>query len=139
MKKLALIASVILIVTACSKKEEKLALFSPESFAYELDSGWELNGSVRVKGLRQEKNKDQYIAKLSYSIDLITPAGDTLKNAYDGIKDVNKKEEISDVPIEVQIELDSTFAKGKYVVHYFVRDDLSSQSAEISDTVSVGM
>ncbi len=132
------ILTVALLVISCSKEKPKLELFSPESFAYELDNGWELNSSVRVKGLQQEKNKNGYSAKLSYTIDVITPAGDTLKNAYDGIDDVNQKEEISETAVDVQIEFDSTFAKGKYILLYSVHDDLDSQNASISDTVNVG-
>jgi len=126
-----------LLFFSCAK-EEKLELYNPESFAFKLDNGWELNGSLRVKGFRQIEENDVYSAKLTYLVDIITPEGDTLKNADDGMIDNEEEEEIMDIGIELQVEFDSTFSKGNYVIIYRVEDNLKPQSAVIADTVSIG-
>jgi hypothetical protein len=138
MKNIVKILPILFLLLSCAKREAKLELFSPESFAYELDNGWEIDGSLRAKGFTQEKNGENYSAKLSYYLDIVTPKGDTLKSAYDGLKDVKKAEEIEDVALEFQIEIDSTFARGPYVLIYTVHDDLGSQTARLADTVQVG-
>ncbi len=56
----------------------KLQAFSL-SIAYSLTDGWEVNTTVRVKGFKQDKENETYIAKFSYSIDLVTPKGETIK------------------------------------------------------------
>lgn len=136
MKKYLLFSLLIVLTFACAK-EEKLELFSPESFAYSLDSGWELNSSVRARGFLQKENNDRYIARLSYNVDLVTPNGDTLFNADYGMIDQENDEEIMDLAIETQMEFDSTFSKGKYILLYRVEDNLKPQSAFMADTVSV--
>ncbi len=139
MKKFALILLAFVLLLSCSKEKPKLQLFSPEAFAYELDNGYELDASVRVKGFAQEENQNGYFAKLSYNLDIVTPNGDTLKNAYDGLADITQKEEITDTQIEVQVEFDSSFAKGNYILLFSVQDNLSPQTASITDTVAVGL
>ncbi len=138
MKNILKIFTLSVLILACSREKPNLKLFSPESFAYSTEQGWELDTSVRVKGFQKEKQGEKITAKLSFSVDIVTPNGDTLKNAYDGLKDVSEEENISETPIDVQIEFDSTFAKGNYIVVFNVEDNLSSQEATISDTVKVG-
>ncbi len=135
MKKLFLILPV-LIFLSCSK-EEKLELYNPEGFAFQLDSGYELNGSVRVKGFKQVEENDKYTAKLSYSVDIITPSGDTLKNADSGLLDNEGEEEAMDLAVELQVEFDSTFGKGNYIIIYNVEDNLKPQAATLIDTVKI--
>ena len=75
MKKYFLLLFILFSIAACSKKEEKLELFSAESFAYSLDKGWEADASVRVKGFEQNENSGTYSVKLSYTVDLESPDG----------------------------------------------------------------
>ena len=117
------------ILLACSTEKQKLEVFNPEAFAYSLEDGWELNASTRVKGFIQKEDKDGYSVKLSYYVNIITPAADTLNEADYGIIDERKSEEIADLGLDVQIELDSSFMPGKYKIIFFVSDDYSNQQA----------
>lgn len=136
MKNLFLFGFVFLLFSSCAE-EKHLELRNPESFVYALDSGWELNASVIVSGFEQQEIDEKYFTKLSYTIDIVTPAGDTLFNADDGVIDEENEEEIMDLSIETQIEFDSTFSKGKYILIYKVEDNFKPQFAEITDTVRV--
>ena len=128
MKKLILII-IALSFFSCSKEQEKLELFSEEAFAFYLEESWELNASARVKGFTQvEDDNDNYNAKLYYSINLITPAADTLSDVDYGLIDESREEEMMDLPLETQIEIDSSFAVGKYKIVFIVDDNLSPRT-----------
>lgn len=137
MNKTMAILLTVFVFISCSK-EEKMELYNPEAFAFELDNGYELNASVRLKGFVQNEKDDIYKANLSYNIDIITPEGDTLKNADNGVISNEKEEEAMDLAIELQVEFDSSFTTGKYIIVYRVRDNLKPQSASLADTVTVG-
>jgi hypothetical protein len=129
MKKLILIF-ITLTLFSCSKEPEKLELFSEEAFAFYLEESWELNASARIKGFtQQEDEEDFYNAKLSYSINLITPAADTLINIDYGLIDERNPEEMIDVELDTQIEIDTAFAVGKYKLVFIVDDNLSQRTA----------
>ncbi len=121
----------ILLIAACSHKEEKFELFSPEAFAYSMDSGWELNASCRVKGFKQNEEENNFKAKLSFSIDLLTPDGKILPGIGEGLIDQSAKERIIDLPVETQIQLDSTYKAGKYTLTFNVTDDFSGKNISI--------
>lgn len=128
MKKNLLIISILFVLVSCSRKETtKLETFNAEAFAFQLESGWEVNASVRVKGFQQDTANENYTSKLSYNIGIITPQNDTVRNiAADQISE-SQKEEVSDLPVEVQIELDSTYVPGKYKLLFEIRDELSNR------------
>lgn len=138
MKKKNLIFLITILVvpflfTSCGKKEEtKLTAFSPEAFAYSLDTGWEVNATVRVKGFKQNKEKETYIAKLSYTVDLVTPKGEKLNAVASDTLDEENMEEFSDVPVEAQFNLDTKYETGKYKVIFNITDELTSQSTQIT-------
>ncbi len=121
----------IISIIACSNEEEKLELFSPEAFAYSLDAGWELNASCRVKGFEQKETDNQYSAKLSYIIDLITMEGKINKGVTEGFIDETSKEKLSDLPIEIQIQIDSSYATGKYKIVFNVTDNFSEKEIKL--------
>jgi hypothetical protein len=127
MKKIVLLLTVFILLTSCSRKREDFELFSAESFAYSMDSGWELNASVRAKGFEQDENNNKYTAKLSYFADLQTPDGRLLEKISSGVVDKTSAEKLSDLPIEVQIKLDSTFKTGNYKITFFVKDELGGR------------
>lgn len=131
MKKYIALLFLLIAISACSKKEEKLELFSAEAFAYSMESGWELNASCRVKGFDQNEDGSQFKAKLSFTIDLQTPDGKLLQGAGEGLIDKNAKERISDLPVETQLELDSSYVPGKYLVIFNVSDDFSGKTVSI--------
>ncbi len=121
------------LLASCGKKEEvKLQAFSPEAFAYSLTDGWEVNTTVRVKGFKQDKENETYIAKFSYSIDLVTPKGETIKSISSDTLDEENMEEFSDLPIEAQFNLDNKYETGKYKVIFNLKDELAGQKVEIT-------
>ena len=122
------------ILLSCNKEIEKLELFSEEAFAFRLDESWELNSSIRLKGFVQNEVEDLYKINISYYADLIQENGDSIARVDEGEIMLENEEELSDVEIEVQIELDSTFSAGKYKLRFYVTDENSLR--EISKSVS---
>lgn len=132
MNKTTLLLTVFILITACSRKFEKFELFSAESFAYSMDSGWELNASVRAKGFEQDEANNKFTVKLSYFADLQTPDGKLFEKISSGMVDKTSAEKITDLPIETQIKLDSTSKTGIYKITFFVKDELTGKKAHIS-------
>ncbi len=126
-KKILLLIVISLYVSGCSKKEEKFELFSPESFAYSMDNGWELNVTVRAKGFEQKEKEKKFSAKLSYYANFQTPEGKLVNKVSSGIIDKNENEKISEIPIESQIKLDPTYKTGNYKIIFYVKDELSGK------------
>lgn len=131
MKKNLSLLIIIIFVFACSKQEEKLELFSAEAFAYSMESGWELNGTCRVKGFEQKEEESNFKAKLSFLVDLETPDGKLLNGVGEGLIDRNGSERFIDLPIETQVQLDSAFKAGKYKIIFNITDDFSGKTATI--------
>ncbi len=131
MKKYFLLIFILFSINACSKKEEKLELFSAESFAYSMDSGWELNTAVRAKGFEQKENDNKFSAKLSYYLNLQTPEGKLINKISSGIVDKTESDKISEIPIESQIKLDSTYKTGNYKIIFYVKDELTGKEISI--------
>lgn len=129
MKKIVVVL-LILFLVSCSK-EENFELFSPEAFAYSLDSGWELNATVFCKGFSQKENNDIYSSSLIYNISLVKPNQDTIKNFDNGNIEEESEENIKEMKIEIQAEMDSTFITGKYLVIFEVKDAFSEKKATI--------
>lgn len=134
MKKVAGVLFILLSIIACSKKEDKLELFSAESFAYSLDKGWEVDASVRVKGFEQTENNGSYAAKLSYTVDIQTPEGNVIKSIDSGKIDKTSAEKIMDLQINSQIQLDSTYKLGSYKVIFNVTDDPTGKKASLQNS-----
>lgn len=127
------------LFSACSKKKEaKLKVFSSEAFAYQMDDSSEVDATARVSGFRQNDENGMYSATIGYNIDLVTPKGDTIKSMISKIMDKTNKEKLSEIPIEIQFDLDSTFAKGNYKLIFNIKDVLSNQTAVTSAGFTVG-
>jgi hypothetical protein len=129
MKKYFLILFLLFAIIACSKKQEKLELFSAESFAYSMDKGWEMNASVRVKGFEQDEIGKDFKAKLSYSVDLETSDGKLVEGIDKGVVDKTQNEKMMDLQINSQLKLDSTYKTGTYKVTFIVKDELTGQKS----------
>lgn len=131
MKKRLSLLIFALFLFSCAE-EKPLELFSPEAFAFTLDSGWELNASVNVKGFRQiEDDNNIYHAGLSYYINFVTPENDTLKRFDFGSIVEESEEEFIDLTIEMQAEIDSNFSPGLYSLIFFVKDQYSEKDTSI--------
>ncbi len=132
MKKLIFLLAILILITACSKKFEKFELFSAESFAYSMDSGWELTATVRARGFVQDEEENKFRAKLSYFADIQTPDGRLLEKFSSGVIDKSSAERLIDLPIETQLKLDASFKLGIYKITFFVRDEATGRKAHLS-------
>ena len=131
MKKKAAVLFLFFLLTACSKKEVKFELFSPEAFAYSLDSGYELDARTMAKGFKVEKGENKFSARLLYSVDLILPDGTVKKDLDKGIVKKEEKEEFAEIEITYQKELDKSYKLGKYKIVFNVTDDLTKQQLKV--------
>ncbi len=123
MKYLTAALLIFLCFAGCSKNEEpKLQAYNAEAFAYDIGGSWEVNASARVKGFKQKEENQKFFVSLAYDIDVITPKGDTLKSIITRVEDKDSQEELTDIPLEIQFNLDSTYAPGKYVLVFHVSD-----------------
>jgi len=120
---------IFVLLSSCSKEEINLEAFNPEAFAYDLGNTWEVNATINVKGFEQiEGSDDTFEASISYTVDIITPEVDTIKNLYSDNVDFSAGEEIIDVPLEVQFEMDSTYTLGRYKIIFNITDNYSEVS-----------
>ena len=122
----------LLLFDSCSKEENKLEAFNAEAFAYDLGNSWEVDGTVRVKGFKQNESDNKFTATLSYDIDLVKPAGDTVRALISKTEDKVNDEEFMDVPIEVQFDIDSTYSDGDYKLIFNVKDAETGKTASAS-------
>lgn len=130
---LSLFIAGLILFTNCGKKEEsKLEAYNAEAFAYDLGDSWEVNATTRVKGFFQKEENGSFTALLSYDIDLVTAAGDTIKSLISRTEDKMKNEKMTDVDLETQFDLDSTYAEGNYRVIFNVKDMNTEQTAQSS-------
>lgn len=130
MKKILFVVLVMFAV-ACSRRMEKLELFSAESFAYSMDNGWELNATVRAKGFDQKENNNKFSAKLSYTIDLVNSDGKLIKGVDSGTINKTADEKLTELEINVQLKLDSTYKAGNCRVIFNVTDEFSKEKASL--------
>lgn len=137
MKKYLLVIIALFVLFACSEEEQKLEIYSPEAFAFQIDNNWELNASAQVKGFKQVEEDLEYSTKLSYYANLITPNGELLEEVDYGMINKRTEEELLDVQIGIQIVLDSSFAEGTYTLQLFVLDDYSEQKDSVSTKFSL--
>ena len=126
------VISLLLMLGACSKKEEKLEVFNAEAFAYYLENGWEVDATTRVKGFKQDEKDNKYNAKISYTIDLVKPDGNTIKSIVSKTEDKVNDEKFMDVPVDVQFDLDSTYQDGDYKVVFNIKDAGTGNTASAS-------
>ncbi len=128
-----LLFTLLLIILSYGKEESNLEAFNPEAFAYDLGRDWEVNAMVNVKGFEQRESSTKlYEASISYTADIITPGGETVKNLYSDKVNISLDEEIMDIPLEVQFDLDSTYSFGKYRVIINIVDNFSGNSVKSS-------
>jgi hypothetical protein len=117
-------------INGCSKEEVKLEAFSPESFAFDIGDRWEVNALVNVRGFVQKEAEGIFSASIHYSVNMTTPNGKTIASVFEDGKEVNEEEEITDIPLEVQFELDSTYIVGKYKLLINIRDNISERTTD---------
>lgn len=133
MKNIILFALTVLLFTFCSKKEEKFEAFSTEAFAYDLGGSWEVNATVRIKGFNQiiDKETGNYAATISLVVDLVKPDSTVEKGKFSYVHSETGKEKISDVGLEAQFTLDSTYQEGIYKIIFHIKDANSDNQTSI--------
>lgn len=133
MKKLLSLCLLVLFLSACGTEEKNNLEVSTNAYAFDLgDGAWEVNATSIIKGFKQNENNETFTASLTYEVDIVTPAGNTLKSLVNKTEDKSEKEKISDFQIETQLNLDSTYAPGKYRLVFRVKDVLSEQADSAS-------
>jgi hypothetical protein len=131
MKKVILVLVALLIVISCSKKDVKFEAFSAEAFAFDLGDGTaEVNATVRVKGFTQTEKDDIYKAAVAYDVDLIKPDSSVSKSVFKFVQNDEGQEPISDIALEAQFSLDSSYTEGTYTLVFNITDKNSENKTE---------
>lgn len=118
-----------LTIIGCTKDAPKLEAFNPEVGVFDIGDSWEVNASTQVKGFIQIEENEIFKASLAFSVDLITPAGDTIPGMITRVEDLLNNEKVMDTSLEAQFELDSTYSTGKYNIIFKVKDVNSEGTA----------
>lgn len=139
MKNLFLFLLTVTFFISCSKKEENFEAFSPEAFAYDLDGSWEVNATVRVKGFNQNVDKEtgNYATTISFVVDLIKPDSSIETGKFSYVHSETSKEKISDVGLEAQFVIDSTYQKGNYGIVFHIKDENSDKQTSIETDLTI--
>lgn len=131
MKKIFLIIISLLVVVSCSKKEVPFEAFSAEAFVFDIGDGIaEVNSTVRVKGFVQTEKDDNYKAAIAYDVDLLKPDSTLEKSVFKFVQKDENTEPISDIALEAQFNLDSTYKSGVYTLIYKIADENSQKTLE---------
>ncbi|MFA7227686.1 MAG: hypothetical protein WC061_01520, partial [Melioribacteraceae bacterium] len=104
----------------------------PETFAYSMDTGWELNASVRVKGFDQKESGGKFRTDLYYYADLATPDGKLIEKISASPIKKSAGERMTDIPIEFQTKLNADSPMGIYKLTFYIKDNADSRRAKIS-------
>ena len=131
MKKLFLFALTFALIISCSKKDIKFEAFSAEAFAFDIGDGTaEVNATVRIKGFTQTEKDDIYKAAVAYDVDLIKPDSSISKSVYKFVQNDEGQEPISDIALEAQFSLDSSYTEGTYTLVFNITDKNSENKTE---------
>ncbi len=131
MKKIILVLVALLIAISCSKKDVKFEAFSAEAFAFDIGDGTaEVNATVRIKGFTQTEKNDIYKAEVAYDVDLIKPDSSISKSVFKFVQNDEGQEPISDIALEAQFSLDSSYTEGTYTLVFNITDKNSENKTE---------
>jgi hypothetical protein len=131
MKKIFFVLVSLLIIISCSKKDVKFEAFSAEAFAFDIGDGTvEVNATVRIKGFTQTEKDDIYKAAVAYDVDLIKPDSSISKSVYKFVQNDEGQEPISDIALEAQFSLDSSYTEGTYTLVFNITDKNSENKTE---------
>jgi hypothetical protein len=125
----------LIFIYACKKEDiPNLDASINQAYAFDIGSAWEVNISTKVKGFMEEAAKGKYKMSLSYTIDIVTPAGKTINNITSKTEDKIDKEVLSDFILDSQFNLDTTYVPGKYKAIINIRDVITGKTASASGT-----
>ena len=115
---------------SCSKKENlKLEGSITTTYAFYVDSAWEVNISTKIKGFKQETAGDKLKTSISYTIDIIKPGGVTVKGLVSKTEDKIDREKVPDIILDSQFNLDASYKPGKYTIVVNLKDVATGQTA----------
>ena len=97
-----------------------------------MDSGWELNATVRAKGFEQDEENNKFTVKLSYFADIQTPEGKLLERISSGVVDKTSDEKLIDIPIETQIKTRFYICTWYLQNNFFVKDEATGKKGHLS-------
>ncbi len=139
MKRFVLILIILFAVSCSSDESRKIEINKIDAFAFQLDEGWELNGSAIIKNFTVVENENNFSSKLSYYINLTQPDSSIVEEADYGLIDISEAEELSEYQLNFQIELDSGFSSGNYNLLLIVLDDVNGTSDSISTSFELSV
>jgi len=120
-------------ICSCSKKEDiKLEASINTTYAFNLDSAWEVNISTKLKGFKQETSNDKFKTSISYTIDIIKPGGVTVKGLASKTEDKIDREKVPDIILDSQFNLDASYKPGKYTIIMNLKDLATGQTTTAS-------
>jgi len=120
---------ILILITGCIKKEEtKFEAFSPEAFAYDIGSAWEINATVNVKGFEKKEVGEKLSTSLGFNVDLVYPDETITIDAFVDSKEVTGTE-LFDIQLEAQFELDYSSPDGLYKLVFHITDNYSGETA----------
>jgi PBP1b-binding outer membrane lipoprotein LpoB len=121
---------ILVFICSCSKKENiKLEASVTTTYAFYLDSAWEVNLSTKVTGFKQEASIDKFKSSISYTIDIIKPGGVTVRGLVSKTEDKIDKEKLPDIILDSQFDLDASYKPGKYAIVINLKDMVTGQTA----------
>ena len=131
MKKIFLFIVGLLIIAACTKKDVSFETISSEAFAFDIGDGTvEVNSTVRVKGFVQTEKDKIYKAEIAYEVDLFKPDSKVEKSIFSFVQKDEESEPITDIALDAQFTLDSTYKAGTYTLIYKIADKNSDKTLE---------
>jgi hypothetical protein len=131
MKNILFVFAILLLTISCSKKDIKFEAISSEAFAFDIGDGTaEVNSTVRVKGFIQTEKDKIYNAEVAYEIDLLKPDSTVEKSIFSFVQKDKENEPISDIALDAQFTLDSTYKAGTYTLIYKIADKNSDKTLE---------
>lgn len=128
-----ILVPLLLLSTSCGDEDDvKLEAFNPEVFAYDIGDEFEVNAAVRIKGFEFRGEEGNYNSSISFEADLVRPDGEKESAVVSKSEDLNFDEKVGDTGIDVQFNLDSSYAAGKYTLVLHLTDNFSGRTALIS-------
>lgn len=134
MKRILFFLYLALIFTVSCKTGDdlKFEAFNPEVFAFDIGDEYEVNATVRVKGFEIKGEGEKYNASIGYELDLVKPDGETVKALLSKIEELDFTEKVGDTGIDIQFNLNSSYAAGKYTIVLNLTDNFSGRTTSIS-------
>lgn len=124
-----LVTLALLFLAGCGSEERKFEFTKTEVFPMLIDSAsgqWEINIPVIVKGYSENRDGESYVRKVMFSVDLVTPSGETVPKVFEELDTATEDESKPDTRMDVQINLMNAEA-GEYTAKITVTDQFNNK------------